>query len=151
MMGEVETVDAPTIAPDFVALGENEETSVANVGVSARASSNLRPAWQKGQSGNPFGRPASAKLYKAELMKRFPPEKLAEYWLEALAMARQKKDGAAAGRILKDISEQLMGKAVATNVTVKTKYEELLMLRLAAGEGEEIDGEAIETQEYQTR
>jgi hypothetical protein len=140
-MGETATVVAPAIAPaeTWTTIGEKS----GETGVTAPAHGNLRSPWQKGQSGNPSGRAKSDKLYKMALLKRFSPEELAEYWMHALVLAIKDESSKDMVRVLKEITEHLMGKALGTTVTVKTKYEELLQLYSAAGdEPEVIDVEA---------
>jgi hypothetical protein len=139
-LANVGVVDAANVEGAGVAVTGELATNVAGTGVYARPAHLFKP----GQSGNPSGRPKSAKLYKEALHKRFSPEQLADYWHDALMQARTKQDAAAQAKILNHLTEQLAGKAVATNVTVKTKYEELMMLHQAAGEPLPDDGDIID-------
>jgi hypothetical protein len=134
VMGETATIETgeglETIV-DTVLGGETTQEA----GVTARTNAHL---WQKGQSGNPNGRPKSDKLYKMALLKRFSPEELADYWMKALVLAVKDESSKDMVRVLKEITEHLMGKPVGTTVTVKTKYEELLQLYSAAGDEPEV-------------
>jgi hypothetical protein len=79
------------------------------------------------------------------LLKRFSPDELADYWMQALTIAVTTKSSKDMVRVLKEITEHLMGKPVGTTVTVKTKYEELLQLMQAAGDSVD-DGEVIDVE-----
>jgi hypothetical protein len=133
-MGETATIETgeglETIV-DTVLGGETTQET----GVTARTNAHL---WKPGQSGNPNGRPKSDKLYKMALLKRFSPEELADYWMQALVLAVKDESSKDMVRVLKEITEHLMGKPVGTTVTVKTKYEELLQLYSAAGDEPEV-------------
>lgn len=70
-------------------LGGNTERNTAEPEVIPPPNSrlaNLRPAWQKGQSGNRNGRPKSKPLTKAltrQLSKKVPPDMLAKISLQS--------------------------------------------------------------------
>ena len=106
--------------------------------------------WKPGQSGNPNGRPKSDREYKLALLKRFPPEELADYWLQALQIAIRKEQAANIVKVLIPITEHLSGKPVATTVQVSTKYEQIMaaMQALAGGvtEDDAIEGELTDSE-----
>jgi hypothetical protein len=58
--------------------------------------------------------------------------------MQALVLAVKDESSKDMVRVLKEITEHLMGKPVGTTVTVKTKYEELLQLYSAAGDEPEV-------------
>src|SRR5262245_17621468 len=108
---------------------KSDKTPKTNTGGRARSLQNLRPAWKRGESGNPGGRPRSRHLSKAGaewLMAEYdkdPSRSNAEAVIEAVGLRALKGDVAAAAWL----ADRTEGKPRASiDITIEQKKREMV-------------------------